>query len=186
MLHCAIVIALGGTGCTTRTEDKPVVAMSSSPAAVPRDTLDWTVDFHGFGPIRIGQSMTALDALVPGLKSERTVADAECGYATTHTLPRGIFLMFEKGVLARVEVRDGKTTTSEGAGVGSSEAQIQSLYGSQMHTSPHKYIAGHYLTVIPADRKDSAFRIVFETDGSRVTRYRAGRLPAVEYVEGCA
>jgi hypothetical protein len=29
------------------------------------------------------------------------------------------------------------------------------------------------------------FRIVFETDGQRVTRFRAGRLPAVQYVEGC-
>jgi hypothetical protein len=28
-------------------------------------------------------------------------------------------------------------------------------------------------------------RIVFETDGKKVVKYRSGRLPAVEYVEGC-
>ena len=33
---------------------------------------------------------------------------------------------------------------------------------------------------------DSGFEVVFETDSQRVTRYRAGRLPEVEYVEGCS
>ena len=33
---------------------------------------------------------------------------------------------------------------------------------------------------------DSARRLIFETDGQRVVRYRAGVTPAVEYVEGCA
>ena len=34
--------------------------------------------------------------------------------------------------------------------------------------------------------EDSARRLIFETDGQRVVRYRAGITPAVEYVEGCA
>ena len=33
---------------------------------------------------------------------------------------------------------------------------------------------------------DSAYRLIFETDGQRVTEYRAGLLPAVEWVEGCS
>ena len=33
---------------------------------------------------------------------------------------------------------------------------------------------------------DSMYRIVFETDGPRVTQYRSGRVPAVDYGEGCA
>ena len=31
-----------------------------------------------------------------------------------------------------------------------------------------------------------ARRLIFETDGQRVVRYRAGITPAVKYVEGCA
>jgi len=50
--------------------------------------------------------------------------------------------------------------------------------------TPHKYEDGHYLTVNAAD--DSSFAIVFETSKGRVTRYRAGRRPAVELVEGCS
>ena len=32
----------------------------------------------------------------------------------------------------------------------------------------------------------SVARIIFETDGKRVVKYRAGRGPQVEYVEGCS
>ena len=44
---------------------------------------------------------------------------------------------------------------------------------------------GRYLTVPSADG-DPTHRVIFETNGTRVTRYRAGVRPAVEYVEGCA
>ena len=37
--------------------------------------------------------------------------------------------------------------------------------------------------VTPAD---TTRRLVFETDGARVLRYRAGRRPEVEWVEGCS
>lgn len=45
---------------------------------------------------------------------------------------------------------------------------------------------GHYLTVTPAAKADSAYRIIFETDGKKVVHYRAGIRPQVEYVEGCS
>ena len=38
----------------------------------------------------------------------------------------------------------------------------------------------------PDPAKQRAFWIVFETDGQRLTAYRSGRRPAVEYVEGCS
>jgi hypothetical protein len=36
------------------------------------------------------------------------------------------------------------------------------------------------------DPADSMLRIIFETDSGRVVRYRAGRRPPVDYVEGCS
>jgi hypothetical protein len=41
--------------------------------------------------------------------------------------------------------------------------------------------AGHSLVFTP----DPQHRIIFETDGKVVTRYRAGRMPEVEWVEKC-
>lgn len=46
--------------------------------------------------------------------------------------------------------------------------------------------SGKYLIATPAASADAGFRIVFETDGASVLKYRAGRLPEVEWVEGCA
>ena len=56
----------------------------------------------------------------------------------------------------------------------------------QVKVTPHKYEDGHYLTVTPTAAADKQFRIVFETARGRVTRYRAGLMPSVEYVEGCS
>ena len=52
----------------------------------------------------------------------------------------------------------------------------------------HKYVAGgHYLTFVPDDPADADLRLIFETDASsKVTQFRAGRLPEVAYVEGCS
>ena len=51
---------------------------------------------------------------------------------------------------------------------------------------PHKYTDGPCVVLTPAAAAGGVYRIVFETDGRRVTRYRAGTRPRVEYVEGCA
>jgi len=82
-----------------------------------------------------------------------------------------------------VDVTEGPVATTEGARIGDSEDRIESLYPGQVKVMPHKYTAGHYLVVTPARGGDN--RIVFETDGEKVVRYRSGREPAVEYVEGC-
>jgi len=54
-------------------------------------------------------------------------------------------------------------------------------------TSRHEYNPnGAYLEYVPSDRVEAGRRVIFETDGQRVTYIRAGKLPAVRYVEGCA
>ena len=94
--------------------------------------------------------------------------------------------MVEGGSVARVEVDSGSAVpTAEGARVGDSEKRIRDLYGNRVTLSPHKYTDGHYLTVRSAAPSESSYRVVFETDGKRVLRFRAGRTPPVEYVEGC-
>jgi hypothetical protein len=90
------------------------------------------------------------------------------------------------GQIARVEVTDSTVATAAGARVGDSEARINQLYAGRVQTGPHKYTNGHYLTVRRGTGADSAYRLVFETDGRRVTRYRGGRMPEVEWVEGCS
>jgi len=145
-----------------------------------------TVTEMGIGPVRAGMTIGQANAALGGiLRIPRKLN--ECDYISPSSRPRNFMLMVERGRVARVDVPDSSgISTAAGARVGDSEARIMSLYSGRVEVQPHKYTSGHYLVVTPASSADSAFRIIFETDGSRVVRYRSGRLPAVEYVEGCA
>jgi quercetin dioxygenase-like cupin family protein len=71
--------------------------------------------------------------------------------------------------------------TAEGARIGDTDGRIRELYEGRVTEQPNKYTPGHSLVVTP----DAEHRIIFETDGKVVTRFRAGRLPEVEWVERC-
>ena len=81
------------------------------------------------------------------------------------------------------DVENKFTATAEGARVGDSEATIKRLYPGRVRVTPHEYIEGHYLTVVSPDGKHG---YVFETDGRKVTQYRAGSRVAIRYIEGCS
>ncbi|MEO8624754.1 MAG: hypothetical protein ABI625_26965 [bacterium] len=127
----------------------------------------------------------ATKALNGALVVPKGADSSACGYVQWRGGPEGIRIMVEAGRIARVEIRSGTLATDEGARIGDTEQRIDSLYAHRVTVTPQKYTKGHYLTVTPQAPSDSAYRIVFETDGSHVTGYRAGTRPAVEYVEGC-
>jgi hypothetical protein len=107
-----------------------------------------------------------------------------CGFVQPRGAPDGVTLMVENGRVVRADVTSGSAKTAEGAGIGDTEARILELYPG-LRSGPHKYTPGSYLVVLPNAPADTLHRYVFETDGVRVTRFRAGVFPPVEYVEGC-
>ncbi|MDB4908025.1 MAG: hypothetical protein JWO05_2809 [Gemmatimonadetes bacterium] len=134
----------------------------------------------------MGMTRAEMESALPGAPSATADSDwAGCRYITVGRLPPGARVMVENGTVARIDVDSGSVATVEGARVGDSEERIRQLYPRNLASSPHKYTDGHNLTFTPAESGDSLYRIVFETDGHRVVRYRAGRVPPVEYVEGC-
>ena len=95
--------------------------------------------------------------------------------------------MVERGAITRVNINDSSAiATTTGAKIGDTEERIELLYPGQVEVQPHKYTDGHYLVVTPVDPEERDYRIVFETVGKNVVRYRAGRVPSVQYVEGCS
>jgi hypothetical protein len=174
------------TGSAT-TPAKPAPVM---PTPIPVDTSrspasrppDMTVTEYGIGPIRAGMTVAQANAAIGGGFAAPKGGTSGCTYAVLTKAPRGLWVMLQDGRVARVEVRSGSIATSTGARIGDSEARIKQLYPGVAIT-PHKYVAGgHYLTVTGSD---PANRIVFETDGSKVTTFRSGQTPEVENVEGC-
>lgn len=149
--------------------------------------MSWRVSERGFGPLQAGMPFeAAVRALGGALGSPPR--PSECSYAEWRGGPPGVRIMTEAGQIARVEVNSGGVATEAGARIGDAAARVRELYTGRIAAMPHKYVAGaQYLIVTPLAPADSAFRIVFETDSTgRVSRYRAGRRPQVEYVEGCA
>ena len=108
----------------------------------------------------------------------------ECDYVRPGSTLKHVAFMVEKGQISRVEIQEGSDiATAAGAKIGDSEDRINTLYRGQVESRPSKYTSGHTLIVTPENSGNN--RIVFETDGKKVLKYRSGRLPAVEYVEGC-
>jgi hypothetical protein len=142
---------------------------------------------NGIGPIRVGMTVSQAEKAI-GKRLTGDVPNKYCYYVKQQGEPRDLGFMVAEGRIARVDVwRDSKVTTAAGAKIGDTEARIKSLYPGQIKVSPHHYVTGgHYLTFIPKDRFDQAYRVVFETDGKRVTTFRSGKLPEVEFIEGCA
>ncbi|CAN5267748.1 hypothetical protein BH09GEM1_BH09GEM1_26170 [soil metagenome] len=159
---------------------------SAAAPALPSPAGLATVSERGIGPVKIGMTLAEARAATGGSLSAPPAADtASCGFATWKG-PAVVRMMTAGGHIVRVDVDSGTATTDAGARIGDTEARIAELYVGRVETTPHKYKAGgHYLTIKPAAPADSAYRVIFETNGSRVTTFRAGRLPEVGFVEGC-
>ena len=171
------------TSVDTVSPPNALVPSTLNPALPPNSrTPGMTVTEFGIGPIHTGMTVAEANAAIGGGFAAPKGGASGCTYAVLTKAPRGLWVMLENGKVARVEVRSDSIPTSRGARIGDSEPRLKILYPG-ITTTPHKYVAGgHYLTVLGSD---PANRIVFETDGSKVTTFRSGRTPAVEYVEGC-
>lgn len=115
-----------------------------------------------------------------------TPSGGDCQYVRPAGLPKGVTIMLVGGQVVRIDVDSAGVRTNDGAGVGDTESRVRQLYSGQIRAMPHKYVPGaSYLVVTGSSPGDSAYRIIFETENGRVTRYRAGRVPEVEWVERC-
>lgn len=156
-------------------------AGSANDPAVP---ATWTVRATGIGPVRSGMTIAQAERALGAPLAIHPEA-ASCAYVRPRGVPAGVAFMIVDGRVARVDVDSGAVRTAAGAGIGDSEARVRSLYASRVEVQPQKYTDGHSLVVTPPAPEDSANRIIFETDSQRVTRYRAGQLPEVAWVERC-
>jgi hypothetical protein len=172
----AIVFALVLAACSSGSDKEAAVA-TAGPAG-------WRITPDGFGPIRAGQSLAEASAAAGSPLTLAAGASPECSYAEWAAAPAGVRVMVERDTVARVEVVSGSVTTAEGAKIGDAEGRINSLYATRVMVGPHKYTTGKYMTA--SAPPDTMHLIVFETDGQNVTMFRSGRVPAVQYVEGCS
>ena len=179
------------------------LALGLPSMAQPQLTEQSKVFIDGIGPIRAGMTIAEAEASAQVQLVERgvRVGLGSCYYLWPKTGPDNLGFMIssssegtkidrKRDRIARVDVMAGsKITTPSGAKIGDTEARIKALYLGHIQVAPHQYTAragGHYLIFTPKDRVDQNYRIIFETLNGKVTRFRAGKLPEVAFVEGCA
>jgi hypothetical protein len=184
----AVVILFAALASACNRDDEKAVKGRVGPNGAAHDSIsDLALNEEGLGQIQIG--MTLDDAVNMGLLNERPDLKVDCDFvypAVGAGVPDGVSVMVIKGKIARIDVDTGAVTTEDGARIGDTEDRVKSIYGDDVQVEPLKYIeGGHYMTVL-GDSASAGNALVFETDGKRVTRFRAGRLPEVKWVEGCS
>lgn len=159
----------------------PLILLAGCPAP-PADR--WTLTPGGVGPLTIGMDILVADSLlgdafeVPSFISGCDLLPLGAPYA-------GVWLMFRDGTLVRAEVREPGVADEAGVEVGDAEATALARHGDRVRQLPHKWVEGSYLVILPAAGADTLRRLVIETERGRVTLLRAGRMPEVEWTEGC-
>ena len=168
------LFAAVATGCSME-ERQPAPKAAST---------EWTATPNGVGAIRVGMSVEELRKVAGDVPAAN--ASAECSYVRPSAAPPGVLVMLSRGQVARIDIDSGGVASDAGIAVGDSAGRVISAYAGRVTATAHKYVpGGQYVTVKSASPADSARRMVFETENGRVTRFRSGRIPEVEWVERC-
>jgi len=145
--------------------------------------------WDGYGDVRFGMNPDQVRQAWGGQLDggpEDSIANDACYYLSPKWAreDHSFGFMIEGGKLVRYDSDNPKELAPGGGRVGMSGDDIQRLYAGHVEVQPHKYVeGGHYLRVTQ-DGETGA--LVFETDAQgRVTTWRVGLPPAVDYVERC-
>ena len=172
---------------TTTTPDDDAIDDEPDPSAATGPTLGRNSSLSTVG----------LDTVTFGLtvaQAERTSghdliacgAVTDCYRVTPDGAPSGISFVVDEGTIERVDiVGDSPITTLSGVGIGSTDEDIDDLFGEQLERVD---LGGGRVDVVfvPSDENDQEFRVVFTTVDGVVESLRSGRLPLILEVEPCA
>jgi len=181
----------------------PQASVAPAPAAASPSTAPATatpasgampapgaIGFAGFGPAPFGANEEQVRmAWGKDLTGPRPDTPGGCHYLMPEPrTQRGyrIGFMFEDERFVRIDVDADDIEAPGGGRVGMTTQDIQRLYAGHVQVQGHKYVeGGHYLR-IPNPAGGSGV-VLFETDADgRVSAWRIGEPPQVDYVEGCS
>lgn len=165
----------------------PATAPVATPAPAP-SASDTLARFDGYGDLRFGMSAEEAKKAWGGELRGEAAADGGCYYLRPIWAQNAaeFGFMIENGKFARVDVGNDKETAPGGGKRGMSADEIRKLYAGRIEEQPHKYVEGGKNLRI-GDAAGGVGALVFETDAAgKVTAWRIGVPPQVDYVEGCS
>ena len=169
----------------------PAPASVAPPAAASVATVApvaGTATFKGYGAATFGMNSKELrEAWKAPLGGQAPANIGDCyQLAADPAAPKSLSLMLEGDKLVRYDVGNDTQVAPGGGKRGMSIDQIRKLYAGRIREQPDKYVPGGVDLRVSAD-DDSGSALVFQTDAAgKVTSWRVGQSPAVDYVEGCS
>lgn len=145
--------------------------------------------FDGYDKLRFG--MTAAEtnkAWGKPLPARSPAATSDCYVVApvSSTTPAALSWMIDGDKFVRYDVRNDSDVAPGGGKLGMSGDEIRKLYGGRVREQPQKYVPGGQYLRVSADG-DSGTALIFDTDAAgKVTGWRVGQPPQVNYVEGCS
>ncbi|WBX94291.1 lectin [Pseudoxanthomonas mexicana] len=175
------------TATATPMAEAPAPTPAADDTAAPAGPVS-QASFLGYGDMKLGSTVEEARAAWGGELNGAPMEGTTCHYLWPKwiTRPADFAFMMEDGRFVRYDVGTDKETAPGGGKVGMSVEELQKLYGGALKASPHKYTqGGQYLSMDAGDVAPT--RLVFEVDAAgKVTSWRVGLSPQVEYVEGCS
>lgn len=173
--HAQAVVASGPTARAA----KPAAA-----ASAPVDPLQ-AASYSGYGDLHFGLSEADFRKNWGDLKGGSAAAGSTCKVLYpiwVKQMPPDIGFMFEDDKFVRYDVRTAREAAPGGGKVGMTAEQIATLYPSAQK-QPQKYDAA---AVDMRVSGDNGAALLFEVDKSgKVSAWRVGLPPQIDYVEGC-
>lgn len=168
----------------------PSVPNGGRPTPIPDGDLN-LARFSGYGDIPFGTPVADMTRLWGGeLKVIGKDLNDQCYFMIPagSKRPADFSFMISEGRFARLSVESANFVAPGGARVGMTKAEVIRRYPGHIDVQPHKYSDGQYLRV--KDPASGKAVLLMETDGkgddARVTEWRVGVPPEIDYVEGCS
>lgn len=168
---------------TTVAPSGPTTSLGAAPSELdmPKLTDSSTITTAGIGPLTFGMTVAAAQPVIGTrlLTETGRAPSGECYYVKPERGPAGVFMVVSKSTIERIDVRSGSVKTRSGLGIGTTLEQLKTALKEQLQ------VTGNSAVFVPTSANDANYRIIFETDGTTVTSFRAGKIPEVNNPVGC-
>jgi hypothetical protein len=175
------------TAASTPVAETPAPVPAVDDTAAPAGPVS-QASFLGYGDMKLGSTVDEARAAWGGELNGAPMEGTSCHYLWPKWIsrPADFAFMMEEGKFVRYDVGTDKETAPGGGKVGMTVEELQKLYGGALKATPHKYVqGGQYLSIDAGDVAPT--KLIFEADAAgKVTSWRVGLSPQVEYVEGCS
>ena len=173
----------------------PPGSLSTLPPPPIQPTADAAIGYGGFGPASFGASEEAVRmAWGRDIKADTPAEPGGCYYLVPQTRPQphpqaagyGIAFMIEGDRFSRIDVDSADIVAPGGGRIGMTANEIRTRYAGRIEEQEHKYVeGGKYLRIKDSAGGDGVLLFVTDAAG-KVTAWRVGVPPQVDYVEACS